>query len=84
MTKQNDSHHNNETDTEDNTGEGSGLNFWQVLISVVAAAFGVQSEQNRQRDFSSKTGILPYIFAGLLFTVIFVITLVLIVKWVLP
>lgn len=48
-------------------------NFIQVLVSTLAAAFGVQSEKNRQRDFqhgSAKT----YIITGIIGTVIFVLS----------
>lgn len=54
-----------------------------VLLSVVAAAFGVQSEKNRERDFSEGNPIV-YIVAGLVFTVLFVLTLIGVVMLVLP
>jgi hypothetical protein len=54
---------------------------WHVFFSAVAAAFGVQSEKNRQKDFSTSSP-WPYIFAGLAFTVVFVLVLVAIVKFV--
>ncbi len=60
----------------------SKLSFWQVLLSILAAAFGVQSEKNQNRDFShNRVGI--YIAGGIIFTALFVIALVLLVKWVL-
>ena len=51
----------------------------QVIGSVLAAAFGVQSSANRERDF---TGGSPkvYIIAGILFTVLFVWTVLAVVK----
>lgn len=49
--------------------------FWSVTFSVIAAAFGVQSDKNRQRDFSQGSP-LPYIVGGLIFTAVFVLTLV--------
>ena len=51
----------------------------QVAASVLAAAFGVQSDANRQRDFaqgSAKT----YIIAGLIFTALFILAVVGVVK----
>jgi hypothetical protein len=54
-----------------------------VAFSVVAAAFGVQSEEARQRDFTHGSP-LPYIIGGLLFTVLFVLTIVGVVMLVLP
>ncbi len=58
------------------------LSFWQTLWSTAAAAFGVQTEDARQRDFSHGSPA-NFILAGLVFTVIFVVALVLIVKLVL-
>lgn len=57
--------------------------FLATLQSVLAAAFGVQSGKKRAEDFAS-AGPLPYIVGGILFTVAFVLTLVLVVRWVLP
>ncbi|QCZ94809.1 DUF2970 domain-containing protein [Salinimonas iocasae] len=42
-----------------------------VILSVLASAFGVQSQQNYQRDFSEKSP-LPYIITGIIFTVLLV------------
>ena len=49
--------------------------IWQVTLSVLAAALGVQSRENRERDF---THGIPYIFiaAGLIFTTLFVLGLI--------
>jgi hypothetical protein len=56
--------------------------FWQMLHSVLAAAFGVQSGKNRARDFSQgKPG--HFIAIGLVFTLLFVLLLVAVVKLVL-
>lgn len=57
--------------------------FLETMQSVVAAAFGVQSQRKREQDFSTGSP-LPYIVAGVLFTVVFVLTLVGVVRWVLP
>lgn len=54
----------------------------KIMQSIIAGAFGVQSDKRRQEDFSSHSP-LPFIIAGLLFTVGFVVTLVLVVKLVL-
>lgn len=51
----------------------------QVVQSVLAAFFGVQSEKSRQRDFTRGKPI-HYITIGLVATVVFVLTIVLIVK----
>lgn len=56
--------------------------FWQVLHSVMAAAFGVQSSKNRTRDFThGKPG--QFLLLGVLFTGVFAMTLFAIVKLVL-
>ena len=47
----------------------------EVALSVVAAAFGVQNSRNRERDFS-RGNPLVFIMAGLVFTVLFVLTIV--------
>lgn len=56
--------------------------FGQVALSTLAAAIGVQSNKNRERDFKGGS-IKTYVAAGLIFTALFVITLVLVVKTVL-
>ncbi len=45
--------------------------WWQIFLSVLAAAVGVQSDKNRQRDFTHFSP-WPYIFAGLTFMALFV------------
>lgn len=51
----------------------------RLLLSTIAAAFGVQSETNRQYDFQQKS-IMPFILAGVVFTVAFLFSLILIVS----
>ncbi len=58
------------------------LTIWQIASSTVAAAFGVQSKANRERDFS-RGKPLHFIIAGITFTVVFVLTVVLVVQLVL-
>jgi len=60
-------------DHKPDTGTKPG--FFQIALSVIAAAFGVQSDANRQRDFSQASP-LAFIIGGILFTVLFVLTLV--------
>ncbi len=57
-----------------NDPDNSPLSFWQVLLSVLAAAFGVQSGKNRQRDFS-RGRPLHFVLIGLLATALFVLML---------
>lgn len=54
----------------------------QVLLSTLAAAFGVQSNKNRERDFS-QGNLAIYIAAGALVTVCFVLVVLAVVKLVL-
>ena len=49
--------------------------FREVVMSVLAAALGVQSSKNRERDFT-KGNPLVFIAAGLIFTILFVLTLI--------
>jgi hypothetical protein len=56
--------------------------FWQMLQSVLAAAFGVQSGKNRARDFSHGKPS-HFVALGLLFTLCFVLTVFGVVKLVL-
>lgn len=53
----------------------------QVLWGVLAALFGVQSEKNQQRDFST-TNPWVYILVGLVATMVFVAGLVAVVFWI--
>lgn len=54
----------------------------RVMGSILAGALGVQSSRNHQEDFESGSP-WPYIVCGILFTAGFVVTLILIVRWVL-
>lgn len=47
----------------------------EVAFSVIAAAFGVQNSKNRERDFTTGNPLV-FIAAGLIFTVLFVLTIV--------
>jgi len=57
-------------------------NFFNIVLSTMAAAFGVQSKRNQERDFKGGN-IYHYIVAGILFTVIFIVAVTLVVKSVL-
>jgi len=58
------------------------LTFREMLQSVLAAAFGVQSGKNRARDFS-RGKPSHFILLGVLFTSIFVLVLFVLVRLVL-
>lgn len=72
-------------DSAQNRQEGQApesLTFLSVVMSTLAAAIGVQSKANKERDFKHGSAG-PFIVAGLVFTALFVGTLVLIVRFVL-
>ncbi len=54
----------------------------QVVVSVLAAMFGVQSRSNQERDFGSGRPA-PYIVAGVVMTAAFVLVIVGLVQLVL-
>ena len=58
------------------------LSILQVAQSVLAASFGVQSERNRARDFSQGSA-RTFIIAGLIGTVLFILTVYTVVRLVL-
>ncbi|MGI9299990.1 MAG: DUF2970 domain-containing protein [Luminiphilus sp.] len=55
----------------------------RVVQSTLAAAIGVQSKKNRERDFEEGNAG-TFIVAGVLFTVLFVATIVIVVSAVTP
>ena len=58
------------------------LGFWELVKSTSSAFIGVQSNANRERDFS-RGKISHFIWMGLLFGLLFVGTLVGVVQLVL-
>jgi hypothetical protein len=66
----------------DDSSDNKPPTFWQMLLSVMAAAFGVQSGKNRERDFTHGKPS-HFIMMGLLFTIVFVLVLFGIVQLVL-
>ncbi|BES71570.1 hypothetical protein RE428_25880 [Marinobacter nanhaiticus D15-8W] len=54
---------------------------FKVIQSILAGAFGVQSDRRREEDFSSGSP-LTYIVAGIVFVLVFVVTIALVVQWV--
>lgn len=55
------------------------LPFWRMMLSVIQASFGVQSRENKERDFAQGS-ITGFIVAALVFTVLFVLILMFIVS----
>ncbi|WP_116364138.1 DUF2970 domain-containing protein [Parahaliea mediterranea] len=64
------------------TNDKEKLSPWQVVSSVFAAGFGVQSSRNRERDFKQgRFGV--FIAAGIIFTLLFMGTVYTVVQLVL-
>ncbi len=56
---------------------------WHHAVgSVLAAGFGVQSKKNRERDFQHGKPIV-FIITGLVFTILFIATVIMVVNAVL-
>ena len=74
------------TDTDSNNIQNSepvrDLSFWELVKSTSSAFMGVQSNANRERDFS-RGKLSHFIWMGLLFGLLFVSTLVGVVQLVL-
>ena len=56
--------------------------FGSVILSILAAAIGVQSDKNRERDFANGSP-LAFIVGGFVFTLLFIATMALVVGFVL-
>jgi len=54
----------------------------KILQSTLAAAIGVQSKKNRERDFEEGNAG-AFIAAGIIFTALFITTVLGVVQWVL-
>ncbi len=48
--------------------------FFKVLKSVMSAMIGVQKKKNLEEDFS-KSSALPFILAGIIMTLVFIISI---------
>ncbi|WP_148862684.1 DUF2970 domain-containing protein [Marinobacter fonticola] len=55
--------------------------FFKIVQSILAGAFGVQSNRRREEDFSSGSPA-TYIVAGIVFVLGFVVIVALVVQWV--
>ncbi len=56
------------------------LGFFQVLLSVFAAMFGVRSNKNRERDFQQGK-FIHFVVAGVIALALFIFFIVLLVKF---
>jgi len=61
------------------SNEKQDIGIMQVVKSVLSGMFGVQSSKNRERDFT-KGKPIHYVVVGLVFTLLFILTLVGVVK----
>ncbi len=59
----------------DNSDESIQISFWQLLLSTMSAFIGVQSNANRERDFTHGK-ISHFIAIGLLLGLVFVCTII--------
>ena len=71
-----------DNDSDSCNGEEQQLSFWELVKSTSSAFLGVQSNANRERDFS-RGKLSHFIWMGLLFGLLFVLTLVGVVQLVL-
>ncbi|GGX51532.1 DUF2970 domain-containing protein [Saccharospirillum salsuginis] len=55
----------------------------RLIVSLLAGLVGVQSDKNRQEDFGSGS-IWPFIIGGILFTILFVLGLIMLVRFLAP
>ena len=53
--------------------------LFQVITSVLASFFGVQSDDNYQRDFE-QTSVVPYIVVGIVMVIVLIGALLLLVN----
>ncbi|MFT7185136.1 MAG: hypothetical protein ACI84K_000509 [Pseudohongiellaceae bacterium] len=73
---------NKQQNTPANSEDKNTLTLLQTFKSVLSALLGVQSKENLVRDFS-RGKASHFIFTGLVFVILFVLTLVLLVNLVL-
>jgi hypothetical protein len=60
----------------------SEIKIMQLIKSVLSAAIGIQSDENRRREFEQGS-LSAYVIAGVIFTVLFVSCLILLVSMIL-
>ncbi len=58
------------------------LSWWQVIKGVMASMLGVQSDKNRQQDFS-QSSFIPFAVVGVGCVLLLILILLLIVNWLL-
>lgn len=73
---------NNSNNPSGNPSDNRSPGPLSIILSVLAAFFGVQSEKNRTRDFQQGRPI-HYILVGLIMTLLFILLVLIVVKLVL-
>jgi len=53
--------------------------FLDVVKSVLASFFGVQSDKNRERDFQQGNP-MQFILVGIVLTILFIVAMIILVK----
>lgn len=64
---------------KDDNNQPSQVSTWDVIVSVFRAWFGVQTEKNRKRDFSTNDPT-PFIIAGVIFALVMIVGVMIAVK----
>ena len=57
------------------------LTFWEIMGSTLTAALGIQTYENRQRDFT-RGNVIHFIISGVVFVACFVIGMIAFVNFV--
>jgi len=69
----------NEPDSTDKQEHKPGL--FQLILSIMAGAIGVQSDRNRERDFE-RGDFRRFVIGGVVFTTLLILTLIALVRWI--
>lgn len=59
------------------------MEWWRAVKSVLAAMIGIQTQANREHDFQKGKPIM-FVLLGIVFTLLFIGTLLLVVNQVVP
>lgn len=82
MNKDHTKHSTGSNDSQDHDKPRESLTFLQMVGSILASFFGVQSSQNRDRDFALGKA-KPFIMVGILMTAVWYGVIYLVVQLVL-
>lgn len=78
--RQNDTTHpDNNMEEQKSLATEQPLTLIEVMFSVFASAFGVQTSENRKRDFTRGNPI-HFIVSGIVFTAVFVVLILMLVN----